>query len=59
MAVFWARGLRKGDAMPEEDEFITTRLVPLPQALRMATHGVIRDAKTIASILWLERKLRT
>jgi len=59
MAVFCARGLRKGDAMPEEDEFITTRLVVLPEALRMATHGGIRDAKTIASILWLDRKNRS
>jgi ADP-ribose pyrophosphatase len=58
MAVFLALGIRKGEAVPEEDECITIRLVPVPQAVRMATDGTIRDAKTIASILWLERKLR-
>jgi ADP-ribose pyrophosphatase len=58
MAVFLARGLREGEAIPEEDEYITIRLVPLPRAVRMATDGTIRDAKTIASILWLDRKLR-
>src|SRR5215471_10421004 len=58
MAVFLARGLRKGEAVPEPDECISIRMVPLSQAVRMATNGTIRDAKTIASILWLERKLR-
>lgn len=53
MAVYLAEGLHKGEAQPEEDEFIALRFFPLSQAVRMATSGVIRDAKTIASILWL------
>lgn len=57
MAVFLARGIRQGKAVPEEDEFIAIHLVPLPRAVRMANDGTIRDVKTIASILWLERKL--
>ena len=54
MAVFLATGLRKGTAQPEEDEIIYKRLVPLPMAVQMAVGGTIRDAKTIASVLWLQ-----
>ncbi|HKF21129.1 MAG TPA: NUDIX hydrolase [Candidatus Angelobacter sp.] len=57
MEVFLARGLKKGQAQPEEDERIATRFFPLPQAVRMAMTGKIKDAKTLASLLWLERRL--
>jgi ADP-ribose pyrophosphatase len=57
MAVFLARGLKKGKAQPEEDERIAVRFFPLPQAVQMASRGKIKDAKTLASILWLDRKL--
>ncbi len=52
MAVYLAEGLHKGKAQPEEDEFIALRFFPLTQAVRMATSGVIRDAKSISSLLW-------
>lgn len=55
MAVYLAEGLTAGQAQPEEDEFIVKRFFSLTQAVRMATRGVIRDAKTIASILWLQQ----
>ena len=58
MTVYLASGLRKGVAQPEEDERIAVRFFPLRQAVRMATSGKIIDAKTIASLLWLEKKLR-
>ena len=57
MQVFLARGLRKGKAQPEEDERIAVRFFPLSQAVKMAVTGKILDAKTIAPLLWLERKL--
>ena len=57
MAVYLALGLRKGIAQPEEDEIIYKRLVSLPGALRMVLNGTIRDAKTIASVLWLQNQL--
>ena len=44
-------------AQPEEDERIAVRFFPLQQAVRMAMTGKIVDAKTIASLLWLEKKL--
>jgi len=53
MTVFWARGLTPGPAQPEADEVIEQHLVPLSKAVRMVVRGTIRDAKTIASVLWL------
>jgi ADP-ribose pyrophosphatase len=57
MSVYLASGLRKGMAQPEEDERIAVRFFSLQQAVRMAMTGKIVDAKTIASLLWLEKKL--
>ena len=57
MAAYLARGLRKGQAQPEEDERIAIKFFPLTQALRMVMTGKIIDSKTISSLLWLERKL--
>jgi ADP-ribose pyrophosphatase len=56
MHVFVANGLVRGQAQPEDDEQITTRLVPLSRAVRMVMTGVIFDAKTMAAILWFDRK---
>ena len=56
MAVYLASGLREGEAEPEEDELIEIRMVPLPMALKMIRSGTIRDAKTIASVLWLDHQ---
>lgn len=58
MTVYLASGLKKGVAQPEEDERIAVRFFPLQQAVRMAMSGKIVDAKTIAALLWLEKKLR-
>lgn len=58
MHVYLARGLRRGTAQPEEDERIAIRFFPLPQAVNMALSGKIIDAKTLASVFWLEKKLR-
>lgn len=52
MTVYLARGLRRGEAEPEDDERIAVRFFSLTQALRMVRRGVIQDAKTIAGILW-------
>jgi ADP-ribose pyrophosphatase len=57
MEVFLARDLKKGTAQPEEDERIVVRFFPLAQAVGMIMKGRIKDAKTIASLLWLDRKI--
>jgi ADP-ribose pyrophosphatase len=56
MAVYLARGLRAGEARPEEDEVIETRFFPLRDAVEMVMRGAIRDAKTISGVLWLSQK---
>lgn len=53
MAIYLAEELRPGVAQPEEDESIAVRFVPLRQAVRMVVKNTIRDAKTIAGVLWL------
>jgi ADP-ribose pyrophosphatase len=56
MTIYLARGLRAGVAQPEADERIAVRFLGLSEAKRMALNGRIRDAKTIAGILWLAQK---
>jgi ADP-ribose pyrophosphatase len=55
MAVYLATGLHAGVAEPEEDEVIHKRMLPLPTVVSMILKGTIRDAKTISSVLWLDR----
>lgn len=55
MAVYLATGLHVGEAEPEDDEVIRKRLLALPAVVKMILKGTIRDAKTIASVLWLDR----
>lgn len=57
MSVYMATGLTQGKATPEDDENITVRFFPLSQAVKMAMTGKLRDGKTIASVLWLDRSL--
>lgn len=54
MTLYWARGLTAGPAQPEADEVIEQNLVPLSKAVQMVVGGKIRDAKTIAGVLWLQ-----
>src|SRR5260370_4631870 len=54
---YLARDLKNCKAQPDDDERIATRFFPLPQAVRMAMTGKIKDAKTLASLLWLDRRL--
>ena len=58
MTIYMARGLRPGQAQPEADEKIAVRFVTLSEALKMALHGRIRDAKMICGILWLAQTAR-
>jgi ADP-ribose pyrophosphatase len=56
MTIYLAQGLKAGKAQPEADERIVTRFFPLSEAKEMAVNGRIRDAKTIAGILWLANR---
>lgn len=55
MAVYAAEGLRPGRARPESDERITTRKFSLSALERMMRRGTLRDAKSIAGILYYAR----
>jgi ADP-ribose pyrophosphatase len=55
MTIYLARGLKAGTSQPEPDEKIAIRFVTLSEAKRMALQGRVRDAKTIAGILWLDQ----
>jgi ADP-ribose pyrophosphatase len=52
MIVFLAEGLSKGPARPEDDEKITQRIFSLPDIERWIRTGKIRDAKSVAGILF-------
>jgi ADP-ribose pyrophosphatase len=58
MHVYLARGLKKGEARPEDDERITVRFFRLTQVIKMALSGKIRDSKTLAALFWLENQSR-
>lgn len=53
MDLFLATDLTFGQAHPEEDEQIETRMFPVDEAVGMALKGKIRDAKTLTALLWL------
>jgi len=53
MAVYLARGLRRGGAQPEEDEIIRKRFFALSDIVQRIDTGKIQDGKTIAAVLWL------
>lgn len=57
MSLYLARDLRAGTAEPEEDEVIDLRFLSLSRAVRWIRNGLIKDAKTIAGVLWLSSKL--
>src|ERR1700730_1142794 len=55
MWIFAAEGLVEGTAQPEEDERITPRIFTLKQVDAMIQSGRLRDAKSIAGLLYYMR----
>lgn len=43
------------DAHPADDEFIELLQVPLGEAIAMVKRGEIKDAKTVAGLLWVQQ----
>lgn len=54
--VFLATNLRRGQAGPDEDEFVEVQAVPAQEALAMVARGEIVDAKTIVGLLSLKTR---
>ena len=59
MSIYLATGLRQGEAEPEEDERIVTRMFDLSALVDKILRGQIRDGKTIAGVLWLASSNRS
>jgi len=57
MFILLAEGLRAGEAQPEEDEKIVSRAYNRKQLEEMIRNGTLRDAKSIAGILYYLRFL--
>jgi ADP-ribose pyrophosphatase len=55
MVIFLAKGLMKGTPRPEDDEKIQQRTFTLARALEWICSGKIRDAKSVAGILYYAR----
>jgi ADP-ribose diphosphatase len=55
MAIYLARGLRRGKAKPESDEFIRKRLFTVSDVIQKIMNRTVRDGKTIAGVLWLQK----
>jgi ADP-ribose pyrophosphatase len=51
--LFWAQGLTPGTAAHEPDEFIEVVPRPLSDVVAAIRDGEIRDAKTVAAILYM------
>lgn len=58
MVVYLAQELREGEARPEDDERITTRVFAPREIERWIRSGKLRDAKSIAGILFYLRFCR-
>jgi ADP-ribose pyrophosphatase len=50
MHVYIASSLYPAPLQQDEDEFITTRSIPIQDAVNMAMHGKIKDANTLAAL---------
>jgi ADP-ribose diphosphatase len=55
MFVLLAQGVTQGEAHPEEDERIEAKAFSRAELLKMLQKGVLRDAKTISSLLYYFR----
>ena len=58
MHLYLATGLTAGETAREEGEEIENWLVPFDEAIAMIFRREIQDAKTIVSLLWVDRLLR-
>jgi ADP-ribose pyrophosphatase len=58
MWIFAGEGLVEGAAQPEEDEKITPRIFTLKQVDAMIQSGRLRDAKSIAGLLYYMRYIK-
>ena len=56
--LYLARGLRAGDAHPDEGEFLNVEKYPLDELAAMAYGNELEDGKTQIAVLKAERLLK-
>jgi len=56
MHLYVANGLRKGEAQPDQDEFVELVELTLPEAWQRIADGEICDAKTVAAVYYWQLK---
>ena len=59
ISLYLARDLRRGEAAPDEDEFLNLVRMPFAEALAAAARGEITDAKTICALLLAAERMRS
>lgn len=59
MGVFLATDLKPNPLEADADEFLSVEKIPVKQALQMAEHGDMPDAKTLAALLMAKSTLET
>ncbi len=58
MWILLAEGLKAGEAQPEDDEKIEVQAYKLKELQQMMKEGELKDAKSIAGILYYSTFLR-
>lgn len=57
ISLYLARGLKRGCAAPDEDEFLHLVKMPLKAVIQAVLRGEISDAKTVCAVLLAREKL--
>jgi len=53
--LFWTDDFEVAEQCPDEDEFVEVLKIPLDELVEMVVRGDIKDSKTVAAILKLDR----
>ncbi len=54
--IYEATSVRRGERHPDSDEFLNVEYIPFGEACNMVARGEIKDAKTVAALLYYRAK---
>lgn len=57
ISLYLARGLKKGESHPDDDEFLNLVKIPFEEAVEMVMRGEIRDSKTQLTLLMAKNSI--
>ena len=57
ISLYLATGLQRGEAAPDEDEFLNVVRLPLSEAIGAAERGEIADSKTVCALLLAKARM--